>query len=229
MVRGSQHRKRQISVCLVERNPLAARYLREVLECDPNIRVLSEYSILSNPHAFRARSPVFTVDVDTLRDPLVTYLAVLRSLFPYVRTLVVGNSLSAEGVCRLPFLGIQGFVSDSDVKERLVPAIEAIARGENWFAPEVFGEFLNYREALRGDRVTGGGHQGVLTPRERLVLGLVDRRLGNKEIATALHISEGTVKFHLSNVFRKLGVRDRFTAADLARWPVPQTPQVVPG
>jgi DNA-binding NarL/FixJ family response regulator len=49
----------------------------------------------------------------------------------------------------------------------------------------------------------------MLTKRERTIVGLLKRRLGNKEIAAALKISEGTVKFHLSNVFRKLGVRDR--------------------
>src|SRR5207247_8768833 len=40
-------------------------------------------------------------------------------------------------------------------------------------------------------------------------------RLGNKEIAKALKISESTVKFHLSNIFRKLGVRDRHSAAEV--------------
>jgi LuxR family maltose regulon positive regulatory protein len=57
--------------------------------------------------------------------------------------------------------------------------------------------------AARSERVEG------FTWRERRIIELVKRRLSNKEIAAIMNVSEGTIKFHLSNIFAKLGVRDR--------------------
>jgi DNA-binding NarL/FixJ family response regulator len=56
----------------------------------------------------------------------------------------------------------------------------------------------------------------ALTPRERLVVELLQQRLCNKEISARLNVSEATVKFHLENVFNKLGVHDRHLVADQA-------------
>ena len=57
---------------------------------------------------------------------------------------------------------------------------------------------------------------GILTAREGLIIGLLQRRLSNKEIGAALGISENTVKFHLSNIYRKLGVANRTQATRFA-------------
>ena len=57
----------------------------------------------------------------------------------------------------------------------------------------------------------------LLTPREREVLKLIAQVLSNGEIASALFISEHTVKNHVSNIYRKLGDNDRTRVALLAR------------
>lgn len=51
-----------------------------------------------------------------------------------------------------------------------------------------------------------------LTPREQQVLQLITNGLDNKSVASALSVAEGTVKFHINNIFMKLGVRDRTQA-----------------
>ncbi|MNE68893.1 Response regulator protein VraR [compost metagenome] len=53
----------------------------------------------------------------------------------------------------------------------------------------------------------------LLTEREREVLAVLGQGLNNKEIADLLHITEGTVKNHVSNLIAKLGMRDRTQAA----------------
>jgi DNA-binding NarL/FixJ family response regulator len=58
----------------------------------------------------------------------------------------------------------------------------------------------------------GGVKPPLLTAREEEILGLLDRRLSNKQIATALGNSVATVKFHLAHIFAKLGVNDRHSA-----------------
>ncbi len=58
--------------------------------------------------------------------------------------------------------------------------------------------------------VLGGEWSKVLTPRERQVAFLVTRGLSNKDVARELGLSEGTVKIHLHNIFRKLGAKNRY-------------------
>lgn len=57
----------------------------------------------------------------------------------------------------------------------------------------------------------------VLSAREQEVMALVAKGLANKQIARRLHVSEGTVKLHLHNIYRKLGIKSRFALAALVR------------
>ncbi len=208
-----QSRRRKIVICLVEQNRLAANYLRGILRTDPNVEILPEGEVLKTRPACGTAVPIFAIDVDTLSGSLVNYLLALRARFFNVKTLLLSGG-DPHDLPRLPFLGVQGFVSYNEVKGRLGLAIKAISEGNQWFAPELLNEFLTYSRSRSG-RQPSGDHD-IFTPRERVVVGLVQRELGNKEIAAALHISQSTVKFHLSNIFTKLGVRDRHSAAGLA-------------
>lgn len=60
------------------------------------------------------------------------------------------------------------------------------------------------------DMILGGEWSRVLTPRERQVAFLVARGLSNKDVARELGVSEGTVKIHVHNIFRKLGAKNRY-------------------
>ncbi|GAA4294380.1 hypothetical protein GCM10023148_56570 [Actinokineospora soli] len=62
-----------------------------------------------------------------------------------------------------------------------------------------------------------GAPDPALTGREREVLRMVGRGATNREIARALHLSEGTVKNHVSRILSRLGLRDRTQAAVYAR------------
>ncbi|MDA3005084.1 MAG: response regulator transcription factor, partial [Actinomycetota bacterium] len=60
------------------------------------------------------------------------------------------------------------------------------------------------------------GSAGDLTAREREVLALASRGMSNVQIADSLFVTEQTVKFHLSNIYRKLGVHNRTEASHRA-------------
>jgi DNA-binding NarL/FixJ family response regulator len=71
------------------------------------------------------------------------------------------------------------------------------------------------RLARSVDRTHGSLNWEVLTVREREVMRLAAEGLGNKAIARELRVSEGTVKLHLHNIYRKLGIKSRFALAAL--------------
>jgi DNA-binding CsgD family transcriptional regulator len=75
---------------------------------------------------------------------------------------------------------------------------------------EGFSPWLEDKERM------GFASPGALTPQEVTILSLVSRNLSNKEIGHRLRISERTVKFHLTNMFDKLGVRSRHALARFA-------------
>jgi DNA-binding NarL/FixJ family response regulator len=102
--------------------------------------------------------------------------------------------------------------------EPLLRAIAAVARGDSLFAHLASDRLLDAlsrahamggRSALAIERETLAIE---LTSREQAVLDLMSRGLGNKEIALALHLAEGTVKNHVSAVLAKLGIPDRMKA-----------------
>ena len=76
--------------------------------------------------------------------------------------------------------------------------------------------FQQYAELSSRAIASQPNSQEGLTDRQRAVLDLVMRDLSNKEVAEALHIAANTVKFHLSGIFRKLGVGDRRMLREVA-------------
>ena len=93
---------------------------------------------------------------------------------------------------------------------RLLQAIKAVAAGATWLDPEISNILLhsNRPEAARS--------AVRLSPRELEILRLLTDGYTNEEIAGRLSCGAATVKTHLLHLFRKLGVRDRVSAAVVA-------------
>src|SRR5262249_28256556 len=108
---------------------------------------------------------------------------------------------------RLFYWGIEGFVELSETwRAELPQAIHSILNGEYWVPSEVLTAFVRHAQAVEQSRLLPGQS---LTAREGQVLRLLMRRLANRQISKALHISERTVKFHVSHILAKLGLEDR--------------------
>lgn len=126
----------------------------------------------------------------------------------------MGKSIDNEELLRAVLQGIRGFVSYRNANNELAHAVHAIAQGHLWISREVL-EKLSNSQAITLERGNSRGFR--LTPREAAIMTMLQQRLSNKEMGSKLVISERTVKFHLKNLFEKLGVHDRYSAVDLAR------------
>jgi DNA-binding NarL/FixJ family response regulator len=102
--------------------------------------------------------------------------------------------------------GAAGYLLKGAPRADVFAAVRTVAAGQSLLAPVAASAVL--RRVRRPAESTGP----QLTPREQEVLQHLARGLGNKKIASALDISERTVKFHLSAIFEKLGATNRTDA-----------------
>lgn len=209
-----------IRVVLADDQALIRGGLRSILESEPDIAVVGEAA--DGRQAIEAcrrlRPDVVLMDVQMpgldgisaarqlLADPLCAGLRVVIlttfDLDEYVRP-----ALAA---------GVSGFLLKDTPAERLGDAVRTVAEGHALLAPTVTRRLIDtYVERPAPD----AGRAALLrslTPREDEVLRAMADGLSNAEIASRLHLGEGTVKTHVTRVLMKLGVRDRLQAVVFA-------------
>jgi DNA-binding NarL/FixJ family response regulator len=142
--------------------------------------------------------------------------AVLRELaqesFP-VRVVLLTTALDVDEALQACRLGVSGVVLKEMADHLLVPCIRKVHAGERWIERRSLGRALDrllQREA--GERELAK----TLTIREREMVHWVVHGLRNREIAEKLAISEGTVKIHLHNIYKKLQVPSRLALLQYA-------------
>jgi DNA-binding NarL/FixJ family response regulator len=133
---------------------------------------------------------------------------------PETHVLVLTSYSDRARVVEALQAGAVGYILKDTEPVELLRGIRAAARGESPLDPRVAREVIRARASL------APGPE--LTDREKAVLRLVAQGLANKQIASRLGIRETTVKAHLGNVYQRIGVGDRTSAAMWARDHLPQ-------
>ncbi|HEV3480921.1 MAG TPA: response regulator transcription factor [Candidatus Acidoferrales bacterium] len=193
---------------MVERNPLAQEFLRNILRGKTRLEIFSleaqsRKRFSENEGHCRY---VFVIDGDNFQTRLPRYLELLGHDFPQAKRIVLDFELPDDEICSLLDRGVDGFVPYPRVRETLPRAVRAVADGHLWVPPRVLEHYVSYVQKLsHGKRNL---HE-ELSPREREIQELLQNKLSNKEISSTLGISESTVKFHLLRIFQKLGIHDR--------------------
>lgn len=197
-----------ISVVLADDHPLILDALEKVFGLEPDIQVVAR--CLDGGQtliALRERHPdILILDI---RMPRVDGLEVIRAMRKerlLTRVVLLTAALDAEDVLEAIRLGVRGVVLKEMAPQLLVQCVRKVHAGEEWLERRSVSlalEKLLRREA--GTREIAG----LLTPREIEVVRMVAGGLRNKEIATRLSVSEGTVKVHLHHIYEKLGVDGR--------------------
>ncbi len=154
-------------------------------------------------------------------------LAILQN--PLLRPLLVTSDCSDSICLHWLMRGMWGIVSYERYEEELCQALRSLAHGQLWVPASAITQYLRFEKGNRFPSVSFN-----LTEREREILGLLLRRLSNKEIAAILRISLRTVKFHVGNILNKLQATSRkdLSAISSAAWPMSSpvlpVPQTVP-
>jgi len=206
-----------IRVCLADDQALIRSGLRALLALFDGIEVVAEASDGEEAVAtvLQAKPDVLLLDV---RMPKMGGVAVLqdlaaRKLLPptLLLTTFEDDVALVEGIRA----GARGFLLKGVTAETLVEAIRTVAAGRSFLFASLAAQMSETQPPAPWQKDTFDTPD-ALTEREREVLKLMTSGISNREIATALHLGEGTVRNHVSSIFSKLGVSDRTRAVLLA-------------
>lgn len=158
------------------------------------------------------RPDVVLMDVRMRRVDGVTAIRRMRAMSAEPPVLVLTTFDDDDALWGALDAGAAGFILKDSSAADLIAAARAVAGGAAWLDPRVAPRVL---EAFRSNvrpRMAEAAKVEQLTEREHDVLRHIARGATNSEIATALIVSEATVKTHVGSIFAKLGVRDRAAA-----------------
>ena len=200
----------RIRILVVDDHPIVRSGLTSVLSTQADFDVVGEASNGEEAIVAASRLEPDLVLMD-LRMPAkngVDASAAILAVRPSTRVVVLTTYASDGEVLRAIEAGAVGYLLKDVPHDELFRALRAVARGERYLAPVVTERLLaRWQQPARVS----------LTERELDVLRCVARGDGNKQIASALGITEPTVKAHLVHIFDKLGVENRTAAARVAR------------
>lgn len=201
-----------IRVAVIDDHPHVAIALRSLIDEIPDIQLVAEsrHGLAVSALVRRARPDVLLLDV--FIEPEFDALSVVRELradFPELRICLLSAFIEPSLVHDLLEAGVHGYIlKDDDYVSEIHSIIRDLADGDLYLSPQAYEALA---QATRSE-----GRAPVLSDRELEVLRLAQRGLPSPQIAQALHIAAGTVRNHLSAIYRKLGVHSRHEALQVA-------------
>jgi len=189
-----------IRVLLFSDEPILARGLTAVLSNTDQFELMSMcLGTAKLLEVLTAEKPDILL-LDLTSDVTFSVLSELKKAAVDTKVVLWVHAISTELALQAMGLGVRGILRKTLPPDLLIKCLQRVHEGEFWFEKALTDSFLSAK------RVS-------LTKREGQLVSLLAQGLKNKEIATMLLISEGTVKVYLSRLFQKVGVKDRFELA----------------
>ena len=199
----------RIKILLVDDHALFREGVAEIFDAEEGMEVVGEAANGQEAIGLAAEVEPDVVLLDVEMPLMGAEQGIHRILriSPSSKILVLTMYDEPRLVRKLLMLGANGYLVKNAAREELVAAVRTVHRAKDRIVLSVSRSTAN--------RLEGSG-QSVLSSRELEVLLLIARAMSNSQVASRLHISEGTVKRHLTNIYAKLGVCSRADAAKKA-------------
>jgi two-component system response regulator DesR len=194
-----------IRVLIAEDQAMIRGALAALLATEPDIEVVAQVERGDRvvEEALRARPDVALLDIEMPGQDGITAAADLRAKLPSCRVLILTVFGRPGYLRRAVDAGVSGFLLKDAPPDELASAIRRTAKGE-----KVIDSQLAHAALSEGS--------SPLTPRERDVLAMSVRSASVEEVARSLHLTNGTVRNHLSIAIQKLNAHNRVEAARIA-------------
>jgi DNA-binding NarL/FixJ family response regulator len=200
----------RLRVLLCDSNELYRAGIRAVLERAPDISVVGEASDAREAveAARRSRPDVALLDLELAGEGAAGIIAEIVECV--TGTAVLAQNADERAMALVLEQGARGYLLKSLPATQFLACIGLLAHG-HLILPALTAEQMKVAMNAPADEARNSCAEtiGLLTRRQQDVLGLVAFGLSNSEIAGKLHVSEATVKSHISAMLRRLGLRDR--------------------
>lgn len=203
-----------IRVLLIDDHTIMRSGLRMLIESHPGLVVVGEAATQGEALRLTARTQpdIILLDLNLCEERGADLLPDMLAAASGARVIVLTGVTDPAEHRQAILAGAMGVVLKDQALDVLVKAIEKVHAGEVWLDSSMIASMLT--EIARGGTAEKADPEAAkivrLTTREREVIGLVGEGLKNKQIAERLFISEATVSHHLTSIFGKLKVANRF-------------------
>jgi len=187
-------------ILLYSDEPILAKGLESVLRQVEDFELLPTCTSVAGVIDQVAHGGPDLVLMDLTHEITFAVLSEMKHSMLTTKIVLWVNTISTELAFQAMGLGVRGILRKTLPTDLQVKCLQKVQAGELWFEKALTDSFLCARRV-------------ALTQREGQLVSLLSQGLKNKEIATTLMISEGTVKVYLSRLFQKVGVKDRFELA----------------
>jgi DNA-binding NarL/FixJ family response regulator len=200
----------KLSILVADDHPLVRAGIVTALEHDDAFQVVAQAGTGAEVLQLLLGHEVQVLLLDLKMPGTETHqlISKCREIQPDLKVLIFSAHTDAKSLLPLRAAGVQGFIQKEDGPANLLQAVRTVASGLSWYSPGV-REKLNRSVAELSVS---------LTPRERDVLEAIGRALDNQTIAERLGISKETVRRNLTNLYAKLGVKNRIEAMLWQEW-----------
>jgi DNA-binding NarL/FixJ family response regulator len=214
-----------IKLLLADDQPLFRQSLAALLDLEDDLTIVGQANNGQEAidQASQLQPDIILMD---LRMPIcngIEATKAIRDRYPWIRILVLTTFDEDEDIWHALQAGALGYLLKNTPAPQLASAIRTLHQGHSQLgptiAPKVFAQISPSR-SLDPEPIQPS-QQDAFSDREGQVLQLIRQGHSNREIAASLHLSEGTVRNHVSQILSKLQVRDRTQAALWAaqHWP----------
>ncbi|MEZ4732803.1 MAG: response regulator transcription factor [Caldilineaceae bacterium] len=203
---------KKIRVLMIDDHPIVRSGIRMLLEKAGNIEVVGEADRGTDAVNLvkRLKPDVLLLDMEMPGKTGVEVARELEAAELPVRVLALSAHDDEEYIMNLLGNGAAGYLTKEEALDTIVDAVHGVANGEEgWLSRRAAARMANLTRKRQRDLIE-------LTEREEEVLTLVAEGWTNNRIATELALSERTVRFHLTNIYDKLGVASRAEAISWA-------------
>jgi two-component system, NarL family, nitrate/nitrite response regulator NarL len=203
---------RAISIVVADDHPAALHGITDVLASSSDMTVVAACS--NGTAALRAicqLAPTVAV-LDTIMPGLsgVDVVAGIHAERCATKVVLFAESASDDQLLTAIARGAKGIVFKGAALPTLVQCVRHVAAGGDWLPPDLIDAALEREAECQSDVAES------LTSRERQIVLMVAGGLSNKDVGRRLELSEGTVKVHLHNVYKKLGINNRTALTAIA-------------
>jgi DNA-binding NarL/FixJ family response regulator len=198
-------------IAIVEDNRIIRESLMEFVQADPGCKCVfacgtAKEALKELP---RQQPDIVLMDIQLPDISGIECTAQLKQLLPSVQIIIVTVYEDTERIFKALRAGACGYLLKRCTSKELVAAIHEVQQGGAPMSREIARKvILSFQEPVAATAKVEG-----LSPREREILELVAAGMPNKEIASRVSLTDGTVRWHLRHVYNKLHVRSRTEAA----------------